>query len=154
MAISILSGADVFLFVANSGTTAGSTAISGYTVVGCATTANLDVQTETASVTCKGMAGWDESTVGNKSWSMTCDTVYRIITGSDIGANYGADQWYDTLNARIPIYISIGSTKSGASIWFGQAWITSYKMSSNTKDATTVNITLKGTGALTKVVNP
>lgn len=140
MAVKIISGKDVFLFV-------------GDIAVGCAKEVSIKVAAGSEDASCKATAGWAEFIPGQKSWSASVSGIKRIFTGDDADDNYSATQFFSALTGGTKLTIAFGTSTVGEQQYTGDCYVTSFEETGPQDGAATFSVELNGTGALALVTN-
>lgn len=100
-----------------------------------ATTCNLSISADVLDVTAKGSGDWKESVCGMKSWSIDSDGLFELEEFSYI----------EKIGTEVTVEVSAeGMTYTGSAL------INDMKINSGTGDLVTYNLTMTGTGALSK----
>lgn len=140
MAVKIIQGRDVFLFV-------------GSVAVGCAKEASISVSVAAEDASCKATAGWAEFLPGQKSWTASTNGIKRIFTDPDDDTNYSETQFFAALTGATKLTIKFGTTTTGEQYYTGDCYITSFEAAAPENGAATFAVELTGTGALTLATN-
>jgi TP901-1 family phage major tail protein len=133
-----IAGVDVLLY-ANTGTDATPT----WTVVGGQSGATLNRDTKVIDVTSKE-SGWTENLAGIKSWGVDCDG-YVVV--SDVAYSALETAWENGTSVKVHLVVPSGNTYEGSAI------ISKFPLDAKQDGALTFQVTLEGTGALTKTAS-
>lgn len=131
-----VSGVTAFLYV-NTGTSVSPT----YTKVAGQRGATLNRAMETIDTTTKDDYPWKTNIASWKEWSVECEAL--LISG-DGGYNQLLSMWANQSAILVRVIEPDGST------WTGNALLTEFPVELPHDDAVSLNVTLQGTGALTK----
>jgi len=117
---------------------------SGGTLIAHATSHTLNLEANMIDVSNKDSAGWAESIVGQKSWSIDIESLFTF------DAAYGFEELYDAWTARTSLSVKFSTEVSGDIYFSGTVFVSSIPVEAPLEDATTYSVSLTGTGALTK----
>lgn len=127
-----------FLVKVNTGTAE----LPVWTAVGSQRDAKLNRDMGTVDVSTKSSGGWEESMAGNRSWSIEANALY---VPDDTAYEALEDAW----DARSTVHVQV--EEANGDTYDGDAYITSFPKSfPNSPEAVTIDVTFKGTGALTR----
>lgn len=138
MADRVIAGSDVFLYV-------------GTTLVGCVTSATLNVSREMLDAACKSSGAWTEQAPGRKSWSIDADGVYKIYDSTTAAANYDAIEFWNNLDNGTALTVKFGTSQTGDIQFTGTAFVTDWSLEGGDDNAT-YSLSLTGSGPLTTAV--
>lgn len=107
----------------------------------------LNLSANSIDTVSKDSGAWAESIVGRKSWSIdaTCQVDYATSAGKETYTDL-----LDAYLAGTVLNVSFKIATVGGISLSGDAYITSMPHNSPDEDIATFDITLQGTGALTK----
>ena len=109
-------------------------------------TASLSVKHNTKEVVTKEDGEWSEKLNGRLNWTASADGTYCLESGTQ---NKSADTLFDALIARKKISIIFGLDTKTAT-YKGNAYISSWDLSSGADEIPTYSISLEGSGPLVK----
>tara|TARA_R110000823_G_C15821489_1_gene489298 strand:+ start:380 stop:838 length:459 start_codon:yes stop_codon:yes gene_type:complete len=150
--MAILNGTEIKVYSA-SATGTGTT-----NLVAFAQNGTLNIEHSPREITNKESAGYSEVLEGLRSWTIELDGAYCWASGTPaVSTSNGADVLVESevLNARTKFAVAFGGSETAASKdvrYWGEAYITSWSVTSGTEDTSTYSISLQGTGTLTQVV--
>ena len=117
----------------------------GEVLIGCATSASMDLSTTMTDSTCKDNDGAEQVTAGQKSWGMSLDGMLAFDTTPEEG-------WMDLFaawDAKTLLTLKWGTGVIGDPKYTGSAYIDSLSASAPLNEASTYNVNFRGTGVLT-----
>lgn len=115
-----------------------------YNPVGEMRDVTLQLEMAEIDATSKDSAGWGEIIAGIQRWSVTAEGLF-------VDGNTGQDALYDALTGRTLVKLRLRPrVASGLDQYVGDAYITGWENAEPLEDAVAVNITARGSGALTK----
>jgi len=110
--------------------------------VGCSKDAKVTCDRALLEASCKESSGSREVTLGDFSWEMSTENIFKI--GS---ARSWAD-FYGYLRDATVIQVSWGTNLAGDQIFTGQAYCNHFEADGPVSDVASFSATLTGTGAL------
>ena len=118
-----------------------------------ATTSSISFSNSLIDVTTKDSDSWEEMISGRKSFTLSADGVADF---DDVTNTQSTEQFSDLAIAGTSVGFTFQRPSTGLSSgdlegWSGSAFIESFDISGPTDDKVTYTVSLKGTGALTKV---
>lgn len=146
---------DMMLYIVT-GSTTGTTA-----VVAFATSANLNIDSETIDVANKMSCKWVANITGKNSYTISCDALYsQVVSGSCIGYDYLFEQMVENKEVK---WI-LGTPTSGdcesdtynfeldgdAQHYEGKGYVTSLGLTTGSGDIASFSCTITGSGAVSK----
>ncbi len=120
---------------------------AGQTPIANCTSAQVTINSEMMGATTKDSGGWEESLPGKKSWTMSGDFLYEQVPG---GSAVALSTLFDALVAKTKFLVYFSTKTQGQHQYSGNCYIESIDMSAGVEDNVTFNISLKGTGAITR----
>lgn len=118
----------------------------GTTLVGKATSATLNVNTNLLDASTKESTGWMEQVAGQKSWDISVEALV------DFSLTYGVSELYSAMIAGTEVSVVFGvGTGASDEKFEGQALISSVSINAGNEELATVSASFNGTGALTAV---
>lgn len=119
---------------------------------GCAKSASLSVSNNVIDVTCQGNDSYDSAGAravipGQKSWSMSSELLYTVVTPD--ADNEDATDLQGYFDAGTPVLCVLGDGQDGNNYWTGLAYIASVEVSSAPGELVSYSVTMEGTGNLT-----
>jgi len=122
----------------------------GSVLIGCATSASMDLSTTMTDSTCKDNDGAEQVTAGQKSWSMALDGMLAFDTTPEEGWMELFDAW----DTKELLTIKWGTGVTGDPAYTGTAYIDSLSASAPLNEASTYNVNFRGTGVLVASTEP
>lgn len=119
---------------------------SGFIAIGGQKGCSLSRSAETIDVSDKTSAGWTESIVGLKSWSLDCDGYVSL---GDEGLNLTIDAFEN--GTPIDVEIKVGGAEGYT--YTGKVVITDFPEEYPSDDAVTYSLSLQGASALVRTKN-
>ena len=103
--------------------------------------------------TTKDSDSWEEMISGRKSWTVSADGLADF---DDVTGGTSTEGFSDYALAGTAVYITFQRPGTGLSSgdlegWSGEAYIESFEIAGPSDDVVTYSVSLKGTGALSKV---
>jgi len=143
MATGLINGTDLLIKIGSS--------TSNEVIVAYATSCTLDISADEIDQTSKDAGGWKSIISGLRSWSATCDALYK----NEVQASTNTFQdFWGNINTRtaVQIELTIASASGGdGNVYYsGEAFVTSLSVSGGTEDQSTYSISLAGSGALSQ----
>lgn len=114
----------------------------------CATTATLNLATATVAASCKDGGSWAQNLEGTKSWDISVDGLYQVITAA--GFVDLADLLITGPNDVTIIFGQDGTT--GEIYWSGKAVLTACSLTAPDGEIATWSATFTGNGPLAKTI--
>ena len=115
-----------------------------YSLVGCATSNGLSMNTETLDASCKGTGNYSAITPGKRSWTMSISGLYTI------GGIYKANDLVDFWKNGTLLYAKFGELAQNY-FYSGATYITDLSITGDDNANATFDATLTGSGELYKV---
>jgi len=145
MATGLLNGTDLILKVGTPGV--------NEVIVGSATTCSLDISMEEIDQTNKESGGWKAIIGGLRSWSVSCDALYRNETEASTKTfqdfwNHIGDATLGRTAVTLEFTINGGSAADSNVYYSGSAFVSSLSLTGGTEDQSSFSISLAGTGVL------
>lgn len=116
----------------------------GDVLIGCATSASMDLSTAMIDSTCKDNNGQEQVKPGQKSWSMALDGMLAFDTTPEEGWM----ELYAAWEASTLVTVKWGTGVVGDPKYTGSAYIDSLSASAPLNEVVTYNINFRGTGVL------
>ena len=143
-------GLDMGVFM-NTGTPAAPV----YTYIGCYDTASLDLSSAELEVTCGSSGGYKEFLTGLHEWSIPISGTIRHADGTAAPLNITAENLVDLELSRTLLMVQFQVGKgTGLPIYSGNAYLSKVQLSANVKDKGSFSATIRGTGVLSKTLQP
>ena len=115
-----------------------------------AQTASISFSNSLVDVTTKDSASWEEMISGRKSFTISTDGLADF----DDATSGGTQGFSDYALMGTPVFFTFERSPGASGTltgWSGSAYISDFDISAASDDAVTYTVSLKGTGALTKV---
>lgn len=112
-------------------------------------TCSIELSTAMIETSSKDSGNWATSIPGRKSWSLSATLQ---VDYSDGGANYTYDELLAAWLDQTALTVTFKAATVGDTTLTGTAYVESKPVSSDDQSIATVDVTLRGTGALTKDV--
>jgi len=119
----------------------------GDTLIGCATSASLDLSTNMTDATCKDNNGQEQVKPGQKMWGMSLDGMFAF------DSTMGWMDLFEAWDAGTLLTLKWGTDEVGDTSYSGSAYIDSLSASAPLNEVVTYNVNFKGTGVITATVN-
>lgn len=124
--------------------------------VGCSKTATLEITTAVSNSTTKcdvdpvTNALWTHNSPEENSWKLTDSGTIPIQNSAGMATEFAARAIADFQIAQTLVYAQLQDSLTGE--WYGgNGWVTSCKLSGETTADATYDITIDGTGPLSKI---
>jgi len=111
--------------------------------IGYSTTCSLALNADMRDVSNKDSAGWKAVLPGQKNWTVSCEALVVMATGS-----YNLKYMMDCIVNKTAISLLFKTANTGDVIFSGNAYVTSCNISAANEANTTMSISFQGTGAL------
>jgi len=125
----------------------------GAIVIGCAQTVKFGSSREVKDATCTASGGVKESVPGQKSYTMSCDALMRVATGTDIPLNVTVKTLEAAFEAGTFLAFSFGTSTVGASKKSGTCYVQSLEQTGGANDDAKFSVTFEVTGPVTYTTN-
>lgn len=109
------------------------------------TTNDVSQTMNTRGASTKDSGGWEEVLEGSKAWEKSASGYF-----AEDAAGIGYEELWDYFNARSKVLVVTQSGVNGDKMYKGIAYITSLSKANPTEDSETFDVSLKGTGAMSK----
>jgi predicted secreted protein len=109
------------------------------------TTNDFNTTMNTRAASTKDSGGFEEVLEGSKSWEMSASGYF-----AEDATGIGYEELFDYWSARGKVLVVTSSVVNGDKRYKGQGYITSLNRSSPTEDSETFDVTIQGTGAISK----
>lgn len=109
------------------------------------TTTDFSVSMSTRGASTKDSGGWEDVLEGVKSWEMSASGYF-----AEDSAGIGYEELFDYWTSRGKVLIAFTTTVNGDKRYKGQGYITSLSRSAPTEDSETFDVSVKGTGIISK----
>jgi predicted secreted protein len=113
------------------------------------TTCSIDLSTSMIETSSKDSGAWATQIPGRKSWSITSTIQVDYVDG---GANYTYDELLTAWLDQTALTVSFKTATVADTTLTGTAYVASKPVQAGDQEIATVEVTLQGTGALTKDV--
>lgn len=129
--------------------------LSTATPIGFATDCSISISMEPRDTTNKFSLGWRTLAEGLRQFSISASQLFAE------NATNGEAELYASLNSRVPLAFKLTvqngsipdtSEVNGNTRFTGTAWVTSIERSGGIEDNVTFNVTLEGSGVLTREI--
>lgn len=117
---------------------------NGATLIGCATSASMDLSTSMTDATCKDGGGQEQVKPSQKTWGMSMDGILAFDTTPEEGWTELMSAW----TASTLLTLKFGTGVTGDPSYIGDAYIESLSASAPLNEMTTYSVSFKGTGTL------
>ena len=110
-------------------------------------TCSIELSTAMIETSSKDSGDWATSIPGRKSWSLSATIQLDYLDG---GANYTYDELLTAWLDQTALTVTFKTATVGDTTLTGTAYVESKPVQSDDQAIATVDVTLRGTGALTK----
>lgn len=125
----------------------------GAIVIGCAQTVKFGMAREVKDATCTASGGVKESVPGQKSYTMSCEALMRVATGTDIPLNVTVKTLEEACDAGTLLTFSFGTSTTGATKKTGTCYVQSLEQTGGAKDDAKFSATFEITGVVAFTTN-
>lgn len=119
----------------------------GGTLIACATSASLDLNTNMSDTTCKDNNGAEQIKPNQQTWSMALDGMFAF------DSSYGWSDLFDAWKAGTLLTLIWGTEEVGDESYTGSAYIDSLSANAPLNEGTTYSVNFRGTGVITSAIN-
>lgn len=115
----------------------------GGTLVGKATSATLNINSNLLDASTKESAGWMDQIAGQKSWDVSSEMLV------DFSLSYGVSELYTAFVAGTEVVLVFGQGTGAVAKFEGNALVSSISINAANEELATVSASFNGTGSLT-----
>lgn len=115
----------------------------GGTLVGKATSATLNINSNLLDASTKESGGWLDQIAGQKSWDVSSEMLV------DFSLTYGVSQLYTAFLAGTELVLVFGEGTGSVAKFEGNALVSSISINAANEELATVSASFNGTGSLT-----
>ena len=115
----------------------------GGTLVGKATSATLNINSNLLDASTKESAGWIAQCAGQKSWDVSSEMLV------DFSLSYGVSELYTAFVAGTEVTLIFGEGTGAVAKFEGSALVSSISINAANEELATVSASFNGTGSLT-----
>ena len=115
----------------------------GGTLVGKATSATLNINSNLLDASTKESAGWIAQCAGQKSWDVSSEMLV------DFSLSYGVSELYTAFVAGTEVTLLFGEGTGAVAKFEGSALVSSISINAANEELATVSASFNGTGSLT-----
>lgn len=115
----------------------------GGTLVGKATSATLNINSNLLDASTKESAGWMDQIAGQKSWDVSSEMLV------DFSLSYGVSELYTAFVAGTEVVLVFGEGTGAVAKFEGNALVSSISINAANEELATVSASFNGTGSLT-----
>lgn len=115
----------------------------GGTLVGKATSATLNINSNLLDASTKESAGWLDQIAGQKSWDVSSEMLV------DFSLSYGVSELYTAFVAGTEVVLVFGEGTGSVAKFEGNALVSSISINAANEELATVSASFNGTGSLT-----
>jgi predicted secreted protein len=115
----------------------------GGTLVGKATSATLNINSNLLDASTKESAGWLDQIAGQKSWDVSSEMLV------DFSLSYGVSELYTAFVAGTEVVLVFGEGTGAVAKFEGNALVSSISINAANEELATVSASFNGTGSLT-----
>lgn len=111
-----------------------------------AKSASVSLSMDPIDITSKDSAGWQEKIAGQKSWTMSGDSLVQFDTATGV---YGVNDIQGVVASGTLVAVTFGTGTQGNYQFSGSGYFNSLEMSGGVEEAASFSFGITGTSALT-----